>query len=400
MTEVRPKPKAPNLLAASGLPLVYPVAPDAAQIPAVPAENGFDVASRAAVRTLTVMQKEAVVVRSGSPIAWRMASDEGPYLQGHDFAPAPLAFMTTGLAVDVMGNVERALRSAGLPTYPLRLVLDTHFSIEGSLPRGTMVGGALPPEIAVYTGYGDRSTTTGAVLTGVLASATAGLVGASLQSLFSLTSHGRDIPVGRVSSLDEAPPQPGPAEFPPVQTEAVPEQIITKTFDVGEHTSDAGVSLKQEQRRELHLQAEVQRRADGIAVIDTRVHRPNGSTFRFLADESEDHGGEGRAPDAISYISAGIGFCFMTQFGRYAKILQRDLGDYGIIQDTRFSVGDADADPPVGGRADDPRTHVYLAPNGDDDFARHAVDMSEQTCFIHALARTELRPKVKVLPYS
>ena len=38
MTEVRPKPRAPNLLAESGLPLVYPVAPGSAQIPEVPAE--------------------------------------------------------------------------------------------------------------------------------------------------------------------------------------------------------------------------------------------------------------------------------------------------------------------------------------------------------------------------
>ena len=103
---------------------------------------------------------------------------------------------------------------------------------------------------------------------------------------------------------------------------------------------------------------------------------------------------------AITYISAGIGFCFMTQFGRYAKILKRDLGDYRVVQDTRFSIGDPEADPPVGGRADAPRTHVYLTPDGDDDFARDALDMSEQTCFIHALCRTELRPKVKVLPWS
>ena len=76
------------------------------------------------------------------------------------------------------------------------------------------------------------------------------------------------------------------------------------------------------------------------------------------------------------------------------------MADYQVVQDTRCSIGDPEADPPVGGRADAPRTHVYLTPDGDDDFARDALDMSEQTCFIHALCRTELRPKVKVLPWS
>ena len=105
VTEVRPKPKAPNLLAESGLPLVYRIEAGAAQIPAVPDTDGFDVSSRAAVRTLTVMQKEAVVVRSGSSVAWRLSSDEGPYLHGHDYSPAPLAHMTTGLAADLMLSI-------------------------------------------------------------------------------------------------------------------------------------------------------------------------------------------------------------------------------------------------------------------------------------------------------
>jgi uncharacterized OsmC-like protein len=391
VTEVRPKPKAPNLLAESGLPLVYRIEAGAAQIPAVPDTDGFDVSSRAAVRTLTVMQKEAVVVRSGSSVAWRLSSDEGPYLHGHDYSPAPLAHMTTGLAADLMLSIERALDASGIPANSLRVELDTRFTMEGSLPRGTMVGGAMAPEITVHLDHDDRSAVTGCVLTGVLASATAGLVGQPLQSLFSLTSHGAQIPVGRVAALEEPPPKADPAPVSPPVGADPDEPIIVKTAEVEEQPPDAGVGLQKEQRRELHLQAAVSRRSDGIAVIETRVHRPNGSTFRFLSDE------QGRAPDAITYISAGIGFCFMTQIGRYAKIVNESLGDYHIVQDTRFSLGDAKADPPFGGRADAPRTHVYLAPDRDDDFARKALDMSEQTCFIHAMCRTELRPKVKVV---
>lgn len=133
-----------------------------------------------------------------------------------------------------------------------------------------------------------------------------------------------------------------------------------------------------------------------MAVVEVTIHEPQGSTFRFLSDEPAGLGGDGRAPDALAYISAGIGFCFMTQIGRYAKILQRSLGDYHISQDTRFSYGNPSAEPPRGGRADAPRTHVFVAPD-DESFASHALDMSEQTCFIHAMCRTELRPRVKTL---
>lgn len=131
-----------------------------------------------------------------------------------------------------------------------------------------------------------------------------------------------------------------------------------------------------------------------MKLIDVDVIRPTGSTFRILSDEPPGRGGEGRAPDALALVSAGLGFCFMTQIGRFAKIARHSLGEYHILQDTRFSVGTVD--PPVGGRAASPVTHVYLEPDGDDDFARQALAMSEQTCFLHALCRTELRPKVRV----
>lgn len=389
MSQVRPKVTPPNLLAESWLPLVYPVATGA---PSLPGRNGYETAARSAVRSLTVMQKEAVVARTDSATAWRLASDEGPYLQGHDAAPAPLAFLTTGLAIDVLASVERMVRRAGDEPDDVRVGLDTHFTIEGSLPEGTMVGDALPPEISVSTGP-DAAAAADAVLSGVMASATAGLLGPPLQSMFSLTSDGHTIPVDRVATLNYSPPDPGAAGFPSVGPGALDEQIIVKTLDVGDDTADAGTSLQREQRRQIHVHADARRRDDDIIVIDTQVHRPTGSTFRFLAADP----GDGRAPDGITYLSAGIGFCFMTQLGRYAKILQRDLGPYRIVQDTRFSNGDPNADPPVGGRAAPPETHVYLETDGDEELARHALDMGEQTCFVHALCRTELRPKVRVL---
>lgn len=388
--------QAPNSLRESGLPIVHQVATtDSIRTPSL---EGHDVALRAAVRSLTVMQKDAIVARSDTELHWRLSSDEGPYLQGDDFAPAPLAHLAAGMAADLLDSVQRSLRGAGRPG-EVRLMVDNRYTMEGSLPRGTMVGGALPPEITVFAGGADRAAVTGAVLSGVMASAAVALAATPLTSTFSLTCHGRQISVGRVAALGEPPPseQERPSEFVPVATAHDGEPLVVKTWDVGRDPADAGSSLQAEQRRELHLTATAGRRPDGLAEIEVQIHRPRGSTFRFLSDEAPSRGGGGRAPDALTYLSAGIGFCFMTQIGRYAKILQRSLGNYHIVQDTRFSYGDVTAHPPVRGGAAAPRTHVFVAPD-DEEFAAHALDMSEQTCFIHALCRTQLRPRVKTLP--
>jgi organic hydroperoxide reductase OsmC/OhrA len=126
------------------------------------------------------------------------------------------------------------------------------------------------------------------------------------------------------------------------------------------------------------------------------LFNPHGSVFCFLSDEAEGAGGRGLAPDAASYISAGIAFCFMTQFGRYAKILRKDLRDYRIVQDTHFTLGGASAGTGRPGGADPVETHVWLDTGEDDAFARDALNMAEQTCFLHAFCRTDLKTKVSV----
>lgn len=141
-------------------------------------------------------------------------------------------------------------------------------------------------------------------------------------------------------------------------------------------------------------------RPDGIREIEQHLYVPRGTIFRFLSEEGEANGGQGRAPDANSYISAGIGFCFMTQFGRYAKIMKTDLQKYSIIQDTHFSLGGATGQTGKAGTTDPVETHVFLHSGNDDEVAQDTLFMSEQTCFLHALCRTDLKPKVRLVTPS
>ena len=162
----------------------------------------------------------------------------------------------------------------------------------------------------------------------------------------------------------------------------------------------ANDSLSDEQRRLLHLRVICTLADDGVKQIEQQLFNPHGSIFHFLSDEAPQNGGRGVAPDAASLISAGIGFCFMTQLGRYAKIAGKDLEAYRILQDTHFSLGGASGGTGLPGRADPVETHVYLDTGEDDEFARTALDMAEQTCFLHAFCKADLKTKVTIQSYG
>lgn len=104
--------------------------------------------------------------------------------------------------------------------------------------------------------------------------------------------------------------------------------------------------------------------------------QPIGSSFRFLCDE------DGKAPPPLAYTSAGIGFCYMTQLGRYAHIKKHPLDAYRIAQRTSFD--------PVTGSAGPVDTRVFLdAGYPDESDATDLVDVGQKTCFLHAAMRGE-----------
>jgi len=223
----------------------------------------------------------------------------------------------------------------------------------------------------------------------------------SLTSLFSLSKNGNPVKAGRVSALD-GPIIPDPDNrFQSVKVcddRAVEDSLIEK-LDQGDTDSEisggSGSGLSPEQSRKVQVRGICTLRENGVKQIDQYLFSLSNSQFRFLSDEAPQHGGQGRAPDAVSYISAGIGFCFMTQLGRYAAILRKNLDECRIVQDTHFSVGGATGGTRTMGKADPVETHLYLTTSENDDFAREILDMGEQTCFLHALCRHELKPNIK-----
>jgi hypothetical protein len=358
------------------------------------------VAVRTVVRSLAGMQKEAVVTSSAAASGWRLVSDEGPYLNGYDEAPFPLAFLTAGTAASYLTEILALAAQREQEVDGLVLSLQHRYTMEGSAVRGTMVGGALPPEVRVEVTGKDLAGLGSLVSDAIDASPLNGLLRGEHLSRFSLTHNGEPLPVGRVAALDD-PVVPDPAvafEHLEVAGPTDADDLVRRIRTAEEREGvegGKGSSLQADQRRTLHVGATCRLREDGLKDIEVALHAPLGSTFRFLSDELAD-GQASRAPDAATLVSAGIAFCFMTQFGRYAAITRKRLDRYAIVQDTHFSAGGASGGTARAGEAEAVDTHVHLQTPEDADFARTLVDMGEQTCFLHALCRTPLKPKVTV----
>jgi uncharacterized OsmC-like protein len=395
-------PLGTDKIAESGLPLVCEIANYDSLGVGTPDIRRGD-ALRALVTALSGFQKEALVTSRRSAKTWRMVSDEGKYLNGHDAAPPPLSFLTVGMIASYMNEITALARREGVEIRHLKLTLDNFYTMSGSMQKRTMVGGAEPVELQVEIDCDlEGGALTQFLMNAVHASPLNGLMRGEHHSLFALLKNGTALAPRKVAPLD-APllPDPGPASSraePKPGGEALLTPLgLTEKKPVQGGTEKASSSLSDHQERRLNIAATAVLREDGMKEIRQQLYSPHGKEWLFLSEEAEVDGGKGRAPDAASYISAGIGFCFMTQFGRLASMLKLDLPEYQIIQDTHFSLGGASGGTGRAGEADPVETHVYLGTNEDDETAREMLDLSEQTCFLHAFCRTDLKTKLKTV---
>jgi uncharacterized OsmC-like protein len=366
-----------------------------------PPANRRGIGVRVAARSLSVMQKEALVASSLGGQTWRVSSDEGAYLDGDDAAPCPLAHMTAGMVASFMETTLRLARQREIELPHFRLIQDNYYTMKGSALKGTMTGGALPVGLTAEIDSSTSREQVESLMQDAVAQAPVrGLMSAILKSRFTLTHNGNPVEPGEVQTVDgSAIPLNGdlfdsaqPAEGD--WSGLMQRNGMSPTTD--EITSSSGSSYAAEQSRQLHVRGICSLRPDGMKVIEQQLFNPHGSIFYLLSEEGEAAGGKGRAPDAMSYVSAGLAFCFLTQFGRYAKIVKKPLKEYAVVQDTYFST----LTPGESASAEPVETHVHLATDQDDEFARKALGMSEQTCFLHALCRSEIGVNLEVVGRS
>lgn len=384
-----------DIIGTSGLPPFFKlVNADEVGIDA-PANRKGD-ALRTWVRSLSGFQKEALVRSAKTGDTWRLVSDEGPYLNGHDAAPCPLAFLSTGMVASFMNEILALAEIQGVEIRKLKLIQDNYYTMKGSMPKRTMVGGAENIELRVEIDCDlDDAALNEFLINATYASPLNGLMRGQLESLFKLGKNGAELATAKALELDTPLfPDPGDhfAKSAPISNDLTlmePDGATPKK-EVAKGTASGGSSLSDEQDRRLNIGAVAVLRPDGIKEIQQMQYSPYGTSFRFLSSE------DGRAPDANTLVSAGIGFCFMTQIGRFVSMLKLDLPDYRIVQDTHFSLGGASGGTGQAGSADPIETHVYLETGESDETAQEMLDISEQTCFLHAFCQTDLKTKLKI----
>ncbi|MAG69981.1 MAG: hypothetical protein CL471_06775 [Acidobacteria bacterium] len=370
-------------------PLAFKVADNAPRVSAGAADprRTFQVE----VRSLEGMQKEAIV-RQLSPAGptWRMACDEGPYLNGTDLAPFPLAFFAAGLHFCYLTQLVRLWRADGVALKGLSSGQDTRYTMSGSALRGDMTGAGIPVDldVAIEADADLSAEAAGRLIARALAQSPGHAVMRDLfTNTFALQLNGGAVAVGdQAASPNALYPDPLTG-FDGVRATGAKQyraDLVTKTETVEvKHgvTGGAGSSLTAEQKRTLHVRSDARlvndADADNLLVTDIRLFQPLGSSFRFLADTA---GGD-TAPPPLAYLSAGIGFCYMTQLGRYAHITKQKVRSTRIVQVNHYTQPGTDEAAAGVAPVD---THVYFDADESDDVARKSVQMGEQTCFLHA----------------
>lgn len=383
-----------------GTPLGYK-ASDNAQFPldlvAAPEVARF----RTVARALEGMQKEAIVFAGPARTVWRLVSDEGPYLNGTDLAPFPLAFYTAGLASTYAAAIQRAAMAHDVSIASLTLIQDNRYTMEGSALKGTMTGDALPVDLEVaLQSNAPAELVRRIVHAGVLASPGDACARTRVASTFAASLNGQEISLA-VDRASQAPLRPDPAALftmiaPASPAEYAPDIIakVSAAQSVFGVEGGAGSSLQAEQRRTLHVRGVLRLRDDGLSEIAIELFRPLGSGFRILsaANLPDQHGGT--APCGLSLLSAGIAFCYLTQIGRYAHIVKQRLDEYRIVQDTAFRVPGPKDDRAASVEPVD--THVFVSSPESADAIGRSIAMGERTCFLHANLRGAHEAKVSV----
>ena len=267
-----------NIIADSGLAPFFKVE-NADDVSINAPENRKGDALRTWVRSLSGFQKEALVRSARTGETWRLVSDEGPYLNGYDAAPCPLAFLSTGMVASFMNEILALADRQGVVIRQLKLIQDNYYTMKGSMPKRTMVGGAENIELQVEIDCDlDDTALNEFLINATYASPLNGLMRGQLESLFKLAKNGRQLPTAKVAELDgEIFPDPGnhfSTARPASAALALMQPVgVTPKKEVVKGTTAGGSSLSAEQDRRLNIGAVAVLRDDAQEIDSRFAHR-------------------------------------------------------------------------------------------------------------------------------
>ena len=128
-------------IAELGEPLYY-IAENATEAGFPTPPNPLGQSIRTWVRTLSGMQKEALVVSAATGTAWRFVCDEGAHLGGLDQAPNPLTYLSAGMIASYMNEITALAEKRGITLNGLELLLEGDVIDAGALEDPGNVAGS------------------------------------------------------------------------------------------------------------------------------------------------------------------------------------------------------------------------------------------------------------------
>lgn len=373
----------------NGDPLAFRVRQGATPTPLIGASGRDTIKVEA--RQMAGHQKEAVVTEGENGSAWRLCSDEGKHLRGHDLAPFPLGFFNAGIQCDLYNRLRRIAAQRGVTFDDLEIGVVNHFWFTGSFVQGTAEAHVESPDIEVRVRSGANQATVEAIVAAALdASPAIALLRTPLvNNTFALYINGRRRQVvDRVNSTapDATDPYRAYASAPRPLDPAGRTDLCIKTDQKEQGMAEvAPVATTGKLIRSIYGEGRPLGDAGEFAAVSW-LGLPGNTHYRFVSDESD----AGAAPCGLTLLSTAIAFCYMTQLSRYIENMKMPIHGVRLVQFSPYAAGDrAEA-----GAID---THLFLNGQAPDELHLKLLTIAAHTCYLHVLASAPIEPSVRIV---
>lgn len=351
---------------------------------------------RVDARAMGAHQKEALVLEGDPGPAWRLVSDEGPYLKGSDMAPFPLGFFNSGLQSDLLGQVARLVNSRALAVTGVGLDLDNTYSFSGSFFKGDGQGTAMPAQIRFeLTGSLTGAAARDLVRDAIAASPALAAMTTPLANTFALYVNGirREVTEALPSASPDAPDPLKSYRTPPAPlADGKDMPGITTKFEMPPVKTDVMPSASAKIELRVLGHSRLTDIARGLTSIKTQLKAPAGSHFGFESDELSI--ASPSAPSGLALLAAGVSFCYMTQLLRYSEYLKYKVRAIRMVQYSPFGAHTS-ADGKQVGTVSPFDTHLFLHGDEPDAVMQRLLVMGARTCYLHAALHAALPPQVE-----
>jgi uncharacterized OsmC-like protein len=348
---------------------------------------------RCEVMGLSGLQKEGLVEDLTTGRTWRLASDEGAYLNGTDLAPAPLMHWAAGVLADIAESILLAARTEGVTMSALEVASTQEFGLDGSFVKAQAVAmaGDLALVISVSADASDQQVDA-IVARGLRASSAAGGVTSAVEGTLALSVNGRVSVIESPAAEQDAVAEHARAEQDPFRRYTgrpapeggmTPTQAVVLKLDTFSDTmSRTGPPVPGRIRFLVAAKTTWVPPTDRQTVF---VEFPGAGTAQWTI-AYDPSGREAPSPGALFAI--GAAFCFHTQLARLLKVQRVQLDAARLVQTSGVEERDGVARMSALG------TVLFVSGRVDVDDASRIAIAAQRSCFAHQSLATpgEVRP--------